>query len=327
MSSPRHRAWALGTSDAESVLAEARKALFVMVAFLAILWIVQLANVLDHYQLTTDYGIRPRDLSSLPDILSAPFLHVSWTHIESNSGPLFIFGFLAAYRGVVRFLGLTGLVIVASGLADWFFGAHSTIGVGASGVVFGYLGYILVRGFFDRHGIDIMIGAVMALCFAYQFTVLLPHAGIGWQAHIGGLVAGVVGGWIFRDRSARGGPQGKPRRPPTARCQPGHDARHCRDRARIAHGGQRSAAAHGRPGPPVTSCPNRGAGQSRGRKADRRPRASCTQVRAATSTGSSTTWVSEPSEHAGHRPDGASADRRLPPPCLGPGRTCSAVAR
>jgi membrane associated rhomboid family serine protease len=202
MSSPRHRAWALGTSDAESVLAEARKALFVMVAFLAILWIVQVANVADHYQLTNNYGIRPRDVTSLPDILSAPFLHVSWTHIESNSGPLFIFGFLAAYRGVVRFLGLTALVIVASGLAAWFFGSPSTIGVGASGVVFGYLGYILVRGFFDRHGTDILIGAVMALCFAYQFTVLLPHAGIGWQAHIGGLVAGVVGGWIFRDRSA-----------------------------------------------------------------------------------------------------------------------------
>jgi membrane associated rhomboid family serine protease len=203
MTTPRHRPWALGTSDAESVLAEARKALFVMVAFLAIIWIAQLANVLDHYQLTTDYGIRARDVSSLPEIVSAPFLHVSWTHIESNSGPLFIFGFLAAYRGVVRFLGLTGLVIIASGLADWSFGAPHSIGVGASGVVFGYLGYILVRGFFDRHGIDILIGAVMALCFAYQFTVLLPRAGIGWQAHIGGLVAGVVGGWIFRDRNAK----------------------------------------------------------------------------------------------------------------------------
>src|SRR5271165_5754411 len=202
MSSPRHRAWDLGTADAESVLAEARKALFVMVAFLAILWVVQVANVADHYQLTNSYDIRPRDLGSLPDILSAPFLHVSWTHIESNSGPLFIFGFLAAYRGVVRFLGLTALVVVASGLAAWFFGAPGTLGVGASGVVFGYLGYILVRGFFDRHGIDIMIGAVMAVCFAYQFTVLLPHAGIGWQAHIGGLVAGVLGGWVFRDRSA-----------------------------------------------------------------------------------------------------------------------------
>jgi membrane associated rhomboid family serine protease len=205
MSSPKHGVWSLGTADAESVLAEARKALFVMVAFLGLLWIIQVANWADGYRLTMDYGIRPRDLGSLADILTAPFLHVSWTHIESNSGPLFIFGFLAAYRGVVRWLGLTVLLIIASGLAEWFFGAANSNGVGASGVVFGYLGYILVRGFFDRHGIDIMIGAVMALCFAYQFTVLLPHAGIGWQDHIGGLVAGVVGGWIFRDRTAATG--------------------------------------------------------------------------------------------------------------------------
>jgi membrane associated rhomboid family serine protease len=187
------------------MLAEARKALFVMVGFLAILWIIQLANAADHYYLTYNYGIRPRDVRSLPYILTAPFLHVSWTHIESNSGPLFIFGFLAAYRGVVRFLGLTGLVIIVSGLAEWFTGTPGTVGVGASGVVFGYLGYILVRGFFDRHGIDILIGAVMALCFAYQFTVLLPHAGIGWQAHIGGLAAGIVGGWVFRNRPEASG--------------------------------------------------------------------------------------------------------------------------
>jgi membrane associated rhomboid family serine protease len=183
------------------MLAEARKALFVMVGFLAILWIIQLINAVDHYQLTIHYGIRPQDVGSLPDILAAPFLHVSWTHIESNSGPLFIFGFLAAYRGVVRFLGLTALVIIISGLVSWFWGDPGSIGVGASGVVFGYLGYILVRGFFDRHGIDILIGAVMALCFAYQFSVLLPRANIGWQDHIGGLAAGVAGGWIFRDRA------------------------------------------------------------------------------------------------------------------------------
>src|SRR5215469_9696930 len=197
----RHRPWTVRAGDAESLLAEARKALFVMVGFLAVLWIIQLVNAADHYHLTINYGIRPHDARSLPDIVIAPFLHVSWTHIESNSGPLFIFGFLAAYRGVVRFLGLTGLVILASGFAAWFTGTAGTIGAGASGVVFGYLGYILVRGFFDRRGVDILLGLVMALCFAYQFTVLLPHNGIGWQAHIGGLAAGVIGGWIFRDRS------------------------------------------------------------------------------------------------------------------------------
>ena len=202
MSSERRGAWTLGTADAESVLAEARRALFVMAGFLAILWIIQLANAADSDRLSAEYGIRPHQLSSLPDILTSPFLHLSWTHIEGNSGPLFIFGFLAAYRGVVRFLGLTALIIVVSGLVYWSTASVHSYGVGASGVVFGYLGYILVRGIFDRHAIDLLIGAVMALCFAYQFTVLLPHAGIGWQDHIGGLVAGVLGGWIFRDRRA-----------------------------------------------------------------------------------------------------------------------------
>jgi membrane associated rhomboid family serine protease len=211
MSDHARAGWTPGTGDAESMLAEARKAFFVMVGFLALLWILQLANVADHSDLTTEFAIRPRSVSSLPDILTAPFFHFSFTHIESNSGPLFIFGFLAAYRGVVRFLGLTVLVIIVSGMASWLFAPSNSIGAGASGVVFGYLGYVLVKGLFDRHVIDIIIGAVMALCFAYQFTVLLPHAGIGWQDHIGGLVAGVAGGWIFRDRRLASRPKAAPK--------------------------------------------------------------------------------------------------------------------
>jgi membrane associated rhomboid family serine protease len=196
----RHAGWNLGAGDPAAVIAEARKALFVMVGFLAILWVVQIANVADHYQLTVSYGIRPRDIGSLPDILTAPFLHFNWAHIEGNSGPLFIFGFLAAYRGVTKFFGVTAVVILTSGLAAWLTESAHSVGAGASGVVFGYFGYIMVRGFFDRHPIDMLIGAVMALCFAYQFSVLLPQQGIGWQAHIGGLVGGVLSGWVFRDR-------------------------------------------------------------------------------------------------------------------------------
>jgi membrane associated rhomboid family serine protease len=196
------RTWELGAGDPATVLAGARRALFVMVGVLAVLWVIQIANWADHYALTFQYGIRGRDVASLPHIITAPFLHLSWAHIEGNSGPLLIFGFLAAYRGIAKFAVLTALVVVTSGLAAWFTESPQTVGVGASGVVFGYFGYIMVRGFFDRHVIDMLIGAVMALCFAYQFTVLLPHAGIGWQAHIGGLAGGVLGGWLLRDRRA-----------------------------------------------------------------------------------------------------------------------------
>ena len=201
------RGWTMESGQAEVVIAGARNALFVMVGVLAVLWIIQIVNWVGHYSLDQSYGIRGRDVASLPYIFTAPFLHVSWAHIEGNSGPLFIFGFLAAYRGITKFAGVTAVVVVTSGLAAWFFETPNLPGVGASGVVFGYFGYIMVRGLFDRHGIDVLVGAVMALCFAYQFSVLLPQQGIGWQAHIGGLVGGVLSGWVFRDRRiVRAGP-------------------------------------------------------------------------------------------------------------------------
>ena len=201
--------WQLGDDDPRTLLSNARKAFFVMLGVLALLWIIQIVNFADSYHLTFSYGIRPRDVGSLPYILTAPFLHFSWSHIEGNSGPLFIFGFLAAYRGIGKFVAVTAIVVLTSGFAAWFFETGS-VGAGASGVVIGYFGYIMVRGLFDRRIIDLLIGAVMALCFAYQFSVLLPHQGIGWQAHVGGLVGGIVSGYLLRDwRAARSTAKGK----------------------------------------------------------------------------------------------------------------------
>ncbi|MEU4225666.1 rhomboid family intramembrane serine protease [Nonomuraea sp. NPDC026600] len=192
---------------AEIMIAEARKAFWVMVGFLAVIWLLQIVNWASGYALSYDYGLRPWDPAALPNMVSSPFLHWSWEHIEANSGPLFIFGFLSAYRGVTKFLSVTGLIIVVSELGAWFTSDPRTVGVGASGVVFGYFGYTLVRGIFDRHLIDIVVGVVMALSFAYQFAGLLPQeGGIGWQAHLFGFFAGVVGGWLFRDRGSRARP-------------------------------------------------------------------------------------------------------------------------
>ena len=188
-------------SNAEAMIAEAKRALWVMVGLLAVLWALQIVNSLDDYGLSGDFGIEARDPASLPEIFSAPFLHYGWDHIEANSGPLFVFGFLAAYRGVKKWLGVSVLIIVASGLGVWFISPSNSVTVGASGLVFGYFGYIIVRGLFDRHLIDIVIGLVMALCFAYQFASLLPtQEGVSWQGHMFGFAGGIIGGWLFRDR-------------------------------------------------------------------------------------------------------------------------------
>jgi membrane associated rhomboid family serine protease len=195
-------------SDAEAMIAEAKKALWVMVGLLALLWAIQVVNAVGGYGLSREFGIETRDPASLPEIFTAPLLHYGWDHIEANSGPLFVFGFLAAYRGVKKWLGVSLLIIVASGLGIWFTSPSLAVTVGASGLVFGYFGYVIVRGLFDRHPIDIVIGLVMALCFAYQFTSLLPtEEGVSWQGHLFGFAGGIVGGWLFRDRRPKAGPE------------------------------------------------------------------------------------------------------------------------
>ena len=190
-----------GPQTAEEMIAEARKAFFVMFGFMVVIWALQIVNWTGNYQLDREFMVIPQRPDRLGEIFTAPFLHFSWAHIEGNSGPLFVFGFLAAYRGVVRFLWLTLLVAVTSGLAIWIFQSTNTGSVGASGLIFGYFGYVVLRGIFDRRLIDTLIGVVMAASFAYLVTIALPGTpGVSWLAHMGGLVGGVVGAWLLRDR-------------------------------------------------------------------------------------------------------------------------------
>ena len=207
---PRRRA-------AEIDVDEARKAFFLMVGFIALIWVLQVANWADHYHLDAslrDPAAQPR--APGPDIFTAPFLHFSWDHIEGNSGPLFVFGLLAAYRGVVRFLGVTLVVAITSGMAVWLFQGNGQLTVGASGLIFGYFGYVLSRGLIDRNLIDALAAVVMALSYAYILTVAIPGTpGVSWIGHLGGLIGGIAAGWIFRTRrSAPAARRGPSRRAP-----------------------------------------------------------------------------------------------------------------
>ncbi|WP_354641215.1 rhomboid family intramembrane serine protease [Kitasatospora camelliae] len=188
--------------DPARMVAEARRAFFTVFAFLCVIWLLQLANWLADNRIAYDFGIVAQDVERLPDVFAAPFLHLNWQHLEGNSGPLFVFGFLAAYRGVKKFLGLTLLVALSSGLTVWLFERDTAVTVGASGVVFGYFGYVVLRGLIDRNLIDSLIGVVMFASFAYILTTAVPGTpGVSWLGHLGGLVGGLAGAWIFRDRT------------------------------------------------------------------------------------------------------------------------------
>jgi membrane associated rhomboid family serine protease len=171
-----------------------------MVGLLVLLWVIQAANWADGYRLNI-LGIQPHSFAHLAGIFAAPFLHVSWQHIEGNTVPLFVLGFLAAYRCVTKFLTVTLIVVLTSGLTVWLFQSGDSVTVGASGLVFGYFGYVLARGVFDRNWTDIFVAVSAGVMYYYILLVAVPGTpGISWLDHSGGLVGGVLAGWLLRAR-------------------------------------------------------------------------------------------------------------------------------
>src|ERR1700722_5244317 len=184
-------------------MTKARTALFIVLGALAVLWIIQIINNAGHYQLSLDYSIQPRIAADLPYIFTAPFLHWSWAHIQGNSTPFLVLGFLAAYRNSLsKFIGVTAVVIVTSGMASWVFASTGSESAGASGVIFGWFGYVIVRGFFNHNKVDIVVGILIMIYYLPIFTLLLPAPHLGYQPHIRGLVGGLACGWAFRTRHA-----------------------------------------------------------------------------------------------------------------------------
>ncbi len=204
---PRPAAWRQGPSVGKAI----RAAIF-MTGFLGLLWLIQLINWADSYHLDR-FGILPHHESHLGDIFTAPLLHFNWQHLEGNSIPFLVLGFLAAYRGIMKFICVTLIVAITSGLAVWFFQSSTELTVGASGLIFGYFGYVLVRGLFDRNVIDIVAGVLAGVLYFSILTVAIPGTpGVSWIGHAGGLAGGVLAGWVLRSRrpAARRPAAGRP---------------------------------------------------------------------------------------------------------------------
>jgi membrane associated rhomboid family serine protease len=174
-----------------------------MLLLLAALWALELLDQLSGNQLD-NYGIHARELDGLPEIFSAPFLHAGWDHLISNSVPFFALGFLVLLGGLARWLLSSLISVIGSGLTAWLLTPVHTIVLGASGLIFGWLTYLLARGIWSRRPAQAVLALVILVFYGGMIWGVLPSsAGISWQAHLGGAVAGVVAAWLLhrRDRS------------------------------------------------------------------------------------------------------------------------------
>lgn len=187
------RQW--GTAD------RAKAAVWLMAGWVALLWVLEAVDYATGHALDT-YGIVPRDPAELAHVVPASFLHFGFDHVASNSVPLLVLGFLAAVGGIRRFLGVVALIIVADGLGVWLISPSYTNTAGASGLVFGLFGYLLVRGFVDRRALDIVVGLLVAAVWGSSilFGISPTNTTVSWQGHLVGLLAGVAAAFLFRRR-------------------------------------------------------------------------------------------------------------------------------
>ena len=163
-----------------------------MLLLLGLLWALELVDQASGNALD-GYGIHARELDGLPEILTAPFLHAGWQHLAGNSVPFFVLGFLVLLSGVARWLVSTLTSIVSSGLCAWLLTPAGTVVLGASGLVFGWLTYLLVRGLWSRRPGQVALAVLVLVLYGGLIWGVLPGAaGISWQAHLGGAVGGVV---------------------------------------------------------------------------------------------------------------------------------------
>ena len=169
-------------------------------ACVALAWLVELVDEVAFGGSLDRFGIRPRSVPGLWGILVAPLLHAGWMHLAANTGPFIVLAALVLLgRRLASFIAITLLIVVIGGLGVWLFGAANAIHVGASGLIFGYVGYLLARGYFQRSFWSIALALGVAVIYGgLLFGVLPGQRGISWEGHLFGFLGGIAAARLVR---------------------------------------------------------------------------------------------------------------------------------
>ena len=182
-----------------------------IITFVALLYIIEAWDQVTGEHLENN-GIRPLETDGLTGILFAPLLHANWGHLVANTVPALVLGFLVTLAGMSRFIWATVIIWIFGGIGTWLIGnigappGVETNHIGASGLIFGWLTFLIVFGFFTRHAWQIVTGIVVLLVYGGILWGALPGTfGVSWQGHLCGGIAGVVAAYLLAgpERKAR----------------------------------------------------------------------------------------------------------------------------
>lgn len=171
-----------------------------LVLFVALLWVIAVVNAVAGLDLQ-QYGILPRSQTGLRGIPLHVFLHGDFRHLISNSAPILMLGGFVSLRGSRKLLGLSFFVIMFAGGCVWLV-AREGVHIGASGLVFGYFGYLVARGFYERSISSILVAIVVVFFYwGIIFGILPTGEFVSWEGHFFGLLGGIA--YAYRDGRSR----------------------------------------------------------------------------------------------------------------------------
>lgn len=185
-----------------------KQSVITMAILSGMLFAIEIIDAMTRFALD-QYGIAPRTTSGLSGIVWAPLLHAGFGHLIANLIPGFILGFFLLLSR--HFVAVTAIVWIVSGFGVWLTAPSGSITVGASGVIFGWFGYLLLRGFFNRDFWQVLGGLALLIVYGGMLWGVLPQAGsISWQGHLFGLAGGVLAAWWMRPDDEKPAPPADP---------------------------------------------------------------------------------------------------------------------
>jgi membrane associated rhomboid family serine protease len=179
-------------TETQAIARELKTQGTILGGFVATIWVLGIADLALGGALNV-YGIAPRHIIGLRGILFAPFLHGGLGHLIANTIPFIVLGWFVMLQETRDFFRVSAITMLVSGLGTWVFGSPNSIHIGASGLIFGYLGFLLLRGYFERNFPSILLSLIVGFLYGSTIWGVLPtRPGISWEGHLFGFIGGVI---------------------------------------------------------------------------------------------------------------------------------------
>jgi membrane associated rhomboid family serine protease len=189
----------------KAMVVEIRTQILILGTLIGLMWGLEILDTFVFQHGLDTLGILPRQPIGLRGILFAPFLHGSFGHLMANTVPFAILGWLIMAQSLANFVTVSVICTILGGLGTWLFGANG-LHIGASGVIFGYLGFLLARYFFDRRLSSGLIALFVGCTYGSVLWGILPSinnlsgVNISWEGHLFGFLSGIVAAKFVSDR-------------------------------------------------------------------------------------------------------------------------------